>query len=284
MKKFFRSKFFYLITFLTLAAVIIPSVLTYVGAGYAVKNVINTILTPARVVVLKAADAIDGFASYFTDYDELKQTVTELQRENKELKEKLDMSSELESQYKWLSDFLDIKMQNDTFSLVSSTVCGRESTNYSKTYIIDKGTSSGIQTNMPVISSGGLLGYISDVGANWATVTSVSYTGTSIGVYDERSNATGVMSGEYELSKTGDSIVKYIPADEDIQIGDRILTSGYGSIYPRGLLVGYVSAINTDIYSRNISVIVKLSAFSDEASDSITKVMVITGYTDDAGE
>lgn len=61
-------------------------------------------------------------------------------------------------------------------------------------------------------------------------------------------------------------------------MGDRILTSGYGSVYPRGLVVGYVERIEDNEFSRTVTAYVRPEAFNISDADKISKVMVITEY------
>lgn len=66
----------------------------------------------------------------------------------------------------------------------------------------------------------------------------------------------------------------YLSPDSDVAVGDRIVTSGYGSVYPRGLVIGYVDSVETDEFSQNKVAYVKLAANLGD----LTNVMVITSY------
>ena len=66
----------------------------------------------------------------------------------------------------------------------------------------------------------------------------------------------------------------YIESESDIRIGDKVITSGIGGVYPRGLLVGRVSAIEVDEASRTLTAIIEPAA----DLDSISKVMIVTEY------
>ena len=66
----------------------------------------------------------------------------------------------------------------------------------------------------------------------------------------------------------------YLPADAEVEVGDRVLSTGYGSIYPRGLVVGYVAELSLNEYSRSLAVKVKTAVNLSE----VTNVMVITKF------
>ena len=96
----------------------------------------------------------------------------------------------------------------------------------------------------------------------------------AVGAYVERSGELGVVEGDYELTKQGLCVMKYLKADSDIQVGDRILSSGFGSVYPRGLTVGYVEKIEKDNNMRSITAYIRPAATLSDLS----RVMVITDY------
>jgi rod shape-determining protein MreC len=139
---------------------------------------------------------------------------------------------------------------------------------------VSKGTLHGIGVNMPIITDAGLVGYITEVGATWSKAVVLTETATAVGGYIERSGALGVVEGTYELRTEGLCRMVYIEAESDIRVGDKVITSGIGGVYPRGLLVGRVSAIEVDEVSRTLTAIVEPAA----DLDSISKVMIVTEY------
>ena len=160
------------------------------------------------------------------------------------------------------------------YKFLSASVTGRESGNYSRVLTLDVGLGAGVEMNMPVITSEGIVGRITEVGLNWSKVTTIVEANSSVGAYVERTNDAGVCVGKFELSSGGLCELNYLPADSDVQVGDRILSTGFGSVYPRGLVVGYVESVEANPYTRALNVRVKCSSdFS-----SLTNVMVITSF------
>ncbi len=242
------------------------------------RNGVNTLLTPLRQLSYGIAAGIDGYAEYIYAFDELMEENARLKEENASLKEELYKSLELEEQYEWISEYLELKMQHTDYKFTAASVCGRESGNYSSVFMLDVGTSDGVARDMPVLSRGVVLGYISSVGTNWAKVTSVLDSSASVGVYNERSGEMAVLVGDYTLSKEGLCRLEYLPEGADIKKGDRILTGGYGSVYPRGLTVGYVEKIELDEFSRSVVAYVRPEAFNFSDEDKISEVMVVVDY------
>ena len=153
-------------------------------------------------------------------------------------------------------------------------VISYSSGNYMTNFTLDRGSLHGIEINMPVITDQGIVGRVSEVGLNWCMVSTIIESNVSVGVYIQRSGAGGLVSGDYSLMNEGVCKLGYLDANADIQIGDKILSKGTGSMYPADLEIGTVIDISMDEYSRNTVATVKPSVdFS-----SLTWVMILTGY------
>ena len=280
MKNFFKNKFFYIVTIVALIVAIVPTVFYSMGLTFVFRDAVGVILAPAQKLFNYATEAIDGFASYFYKFDELAKENERLKEEIAKYQTEIYDAEELEEMYVWMSDFLELKMSHTDFKLLEASVIGRESGNYSKILNLDVGSANGVCLNMPVITSDGVIGQITEVGLNWSKVTTVLESGSSVGAYIERTGDSGVCTGNFDTASDGICALNYIPEDSTISVGDRVLTSGYGSIYPRGLVIGYVDSISDNPYSRSLDIKVKCSA----EYSSLTRVMVITSFDTSAVE
>jgi rod shape-determining protein MreC len=94
----------------------------------------------------------------------------------------------------------------------------------------------------------------------------------SVGVICERSGAYGILEGNYGYSEDGLCKMTCAEGDADLQVGDLIVTSGVGSVYSYGLMIGRVSSVEVDKYDR------KLTAYVEPIADfsQIYRVMVIS--------
>ena len=254
MKQFFKNKFFYIITVITLLVAIVPTVMYSMGVTPILRNAVGVVLTPLQKLFNYAAEAVDGFAAYFYKFDELAEENERLKEQVKELQGQIYDASELEKMYEWMTDFIEVKIPHTDYKFLAATVTGHESGNYSKVLNLDVGSSSGVRLNMPVITSEGIVGRITEVGLNWSKVTTIVEANSSVGAYVERTNDAGVCVGKFELSSGGLCELNYLPADSDVQVGDRILSTGFGSVYPRGLVVGYVESVEANPYTRALNV------------------------------
>ncbi|MBO5203096.1 MAG: rod shape-determining protein MreC [Clostridia bacterium] len=274
--KFLKSKFFIVCVIIAAVLVLVPAVLTALGQVDIVKSGLKTVAKPFEWCGSKIADAIDGFVSVFTEYDDLK-------KENQELRDALDSMENaaadnevLKQENAWLKEYLDLHTKNPEFSLTDADIISHEAGNYSTVLTLNKGTVHGIKRNMPVITAAGVLGYVSEVGLDWCKVVSIIETSSKVGVYTDRTGVIGTVEGSLELRAEGKCLMSY-EADADIKVGDRVYTSGTGSIYPGGLLIGKIVSIEADEATRRLMAVVEPSVdFS--SLPTLGSVMVIRGY------
>ena len=274
MKNFFKTRFFIAVLIIALAMIAVPSILTAMGLSDVVQSGIAAILMPGQKLFSFAADGLSGYAAYFTEYDRLAAENERLKSDLAKMNDKVYTAEELERMNDWLYDYLELKREHMDFSLTEAAVTGRGSSNYISVLTIDRGTSSGCLENMPVVTSDGIVGYIAEAGAHWAKVVTIAEASSATGAVISRTGETGLVSGSYSLAAAGLLKMTYLSPDSDVAVGDRIVASGYGSVYPRGLVIGYVDSVETDEFSQNKVAYVKLAANLGD----LTNVMVITSY------
>ena len=111
---------------------------------------------------------------------------------------------------------------------------------FSRGVFIDKGSRDGIKADMPVITPDGIVGKVFRVYPTSSLVLEINDSSSGAGVILEKSRLQGILKG----SPTGQTFVANIMADEKIEPGERILTSGGDRVYPKGMAVGTVSRVN----------------------------------------
>lgn len=173
-------------------------------------------------------------------------SISELKRENENLiKENNFLSSEIallkgeKAENETLRTQLDLAPRNK-FNLEASFVIGQDPQRFGSWMIIDKGTSSGLAENMPVIVSEGILiGKTAEVYANTTKVNLLTESSSVINALDAETGARGVVRGEYGLG----IILDMVAQTDVLNPGDTITTSGLGGDLPKGLLIGKVQEI-----------------------------------------
>ena len=271
--RYFKNKFFIICFTVVLCLTVFSVVLSASGHAWFLKDAFNVISTPFRAAFNYCADGITGFFDYFTEFDRILKENEQLRAENDELK-KLQADLEvLKEENAWLRDFLEVKNHNTTFEFTDATVVGKNSSSAHSTLTLNKGSLHGIAEGMVVITGQGVVGRVTEVGLNTSEVLCVTDISSSIGALVERSAMIGIIEGYYEnecrfLYTTGFADIS------DISVGDVIISSGSGSIYPYGLKIGTVTDITIDDASRSVIATVK-SAVDFE---SISRVKIITSF------
>ncbi len=159
-------------------------------------------------------------------------------------------------------------------STVSAHVVSRDGTPWFSTLTIDRGSRDGVRLNAPVLSSTGVVGRVTDVGPGAARVQVVLDVNAGVGALIERSRVSGVASGLVRSAEAGrfDLRLKYVPALADVAVGDVVVTSGLDRIFPRGLVIGRVTAVGPG------SGLFKEVALAPAARfESLEEVLVATG-------
>ena len=100
--------------------------------------------------------------------------------------------------------------------------------------------------NCVVTEAGVLVGVVSEVGHNWASVSTVINTDLEMGGVVSRTYSAGVLEGDFALMGQGKLKLNYLPEGAQLVSGDEVLTSGRGDVYPAGLVVGTVEGVFTD--------------------------------------
>lgn len=272
--KLFKSRFFVISLAVALLLSIVPGVLCAMGQGSYIRSAIVTVASPFRWAFTKVGEGISGFSLYFRTLEELRDENDALRAELEGYKSLVYDAELIKEENEFYSDYLGIKEEHIDFLFENATVVGHESTNYRTVVTLSKGSLHGIEVNMPVITEVGLIGHITEVGSTWSKAEIITESSSAVGAYIERSGTLGVVEGTYELRAEGLCRMVYIEADADIRVGDKVLSSGIGEVYPRGLLIGKVTEVSMDERTRTLVATVEPTA----DLDSISKVMIITEY------
>ena len=275
MGNFFKSRsFFVLVTVLVLLCGI-PTILSAMGQGSMVKNGVMAIVTPFSRGARALGEAFGGFGKYFSEFERLEEENRILSERVRELEAQVYDLTLLEEENAWMRAYLGAKRAHTDFTFCDASLIGSESGGHVSAFTLDRGTTSGIAVGMPVVTEDGVVGRVTEVGLTFSRVSTVINYDASIGAYIERSGEVGIVSGDFELRRDGLCLLEYLPFDADVEVGDTVTSSGLGSVYPRGLVIGEVTEITGDEYNHVKVAVVKPAADLTK----LTKVMILTDYT-----
>ena len=159
---------------------------------------------------------------------------------------------------------------------VLARVIASETGNYFSTFTINKGKNDGVDTQMAVITSEGLVGYTYEVFDTTSKVITIIDDQASLAALIESSRDQGAVKGT--LGSTGEPLCRmyYLSADSVPRPGDRVITSGVGVSFPKGLLIGYVRESTRAIEDNKHYIVVEPAADFEH----IENVLVLRYYAD----
>ena len=237
-------------TLVVITAVVILAVsfLLFTDIGPIAKRYSTAKVYVANVMgpALKAVSAPFRFTqSVFDGYVNL----VDVKRKNGELQKKLEALqlqsqkvSELEKENERLRRLLHF-MEQRPGTLTAARVIGEDVTNWFKCIIIDKGRGNGISEKMPVITPEGVVGQAIEVNQWHTKVMILIDTNSAIDVDVTGKQARGILAGTGRTTLK----MKYVLKNDDIEAGDRLITSGKDGVYPRGLPVGVVISVDKNV-------------------------------------
>jgi rod shape-determining protein MreC len=199
------------------------------------RTLLATISPVLRIAAVSKATTV-GLWKEYIDLRRIRRTNQLLQEEVRFLRGQVGELQEAAQENSRLHSLLQMGSPPGAES-VTAKVIGKDVTNWFRTILIDKGAKEGIQRQMAVVASEGLVGRVVDVMAGAARVQLITDPESSIGCVIQRSRVTGVAAG----SQAGTVQIKYLPLMADVLVGDRIITSGMGGTVPKGIPLGKVT-------------------------------------------
>ena len=200
----------------------------------------------------------------------LKTRVDELTEENTRLRSEQFELERLRSLYELDQEYMQ-------YHKIGARIIAKDSSSWFSVFRIDKGSDDGIKEDMNVIAGGGLVGIVTDVGANYATVRSIIDDSSRVSAMAQQSGDSCIVAGDLQLFKDGRLKLSYMKKDDDIKDGDMIVTSNIIGKFLPGILVGYATDITVD-YNDNLT----KSGYLIPAArfDRLQEVLVITDLKD----
>ncbi len=274
MRLYFRSRRFK-ITASVLAVILVVSIIIRIAGGIIAPgaSILGTLAAPFEKLVTSVSRS-------FKDFNTKINKSEEILRENEELKEEVNrLTSELLEyqdalqENKFYEDYLEIKEQHQDFKFEPALLTSYDADNEFYSFNINKGSLSGVAAYDPVITSEGLIGYVSQVAPSYSKVTTILSPTINVGGYDNRTGDAGVLAGHLSLAGKKLTQLSKLSRSCSVAIGDYIVTSG-GGVFPQGLLIGTVSAL--DASDTNNYLYATVSPAVD--FENISECMVITSF------
>lgn len=207
------------------------------------RDVAASIVAPIQRGVTVVVRPVRDFFSSVGDLGSLRSENEELKAQVEEMKESIDRAEALEEENADMRDSLNLDKPWFDMSSVDAEVIANTAANYKWAVTIDKGSDSGLRTNLAVVSpNGAVVGKVIDVTDNTSSVLLV--IDPEHGVTADTKNAIGLVKGN---GSDEDLSLGYVSPDENVKVGETVVTSGKdGFIFPPGIPIGKVSYVGDD--------------------------------------
>lgn len=242
------------------------------GPIHAVRSGVVTVTSPVRYVGSVVASPFNALGNIFSNLTASQETLSDLKQQNAELTGQVAQLAEAKETAERLEGLLGLQ---STYNLQSTAarIIGGSSDAWSQTVTIDKGSLDGLEIGMPVCNAYGVIGQITEVALSSSTVLLINDETSGVSAMVQSSRAQGMLRGQAD----GSLRLEYVSTDYDVQVGDIVITSGLGGVFPKGLPLGTVSSVerrDNDVY---YDIVVRTSA----STENNEEVLVITALSDD---
>jgi rod shape-determining protein MreC len=220
---------------------------------------VQALVSPAQSLTSGASGASTNFVRQIVNF---RSTANENERLKHDLSSaQLDLrkAQQAAAENERLKGLLNLKEQTG-YEQVPARVIARDSSIWFNTVTINRGSSSGIALNMPVVTAGGIVGRVIALSPWTAQVMMVTDEKAAAGAIVGQLGASGALGSIRGLGNTGLIEMRYVSGLEKVEVGDYILTTGQDGIYPPGLSVGEVVQVKHGTATQPHQILIKPGA------------------------
>ena len=241
-----------------------------------IQNVTGIVAAPMQKVLSSTVNWFNSLYGYLYQYDSLMAENESLRTQLAEAQQSARDGIAASEENVRLREALELRQKHTDYVLESAKVVLWSSSNWSSSFTISKGSSSGIELGDPVITEyGALVGQVTELGETWATVSTLIDVDMSVGAYVGASGSSGMVVGEYALMKAKTAKLTFLADGAQIFVGDEVLTSGSGGAFPAGLVIGTISNVQTEAGGQiEFGIVVPQCEL-----DSLVQVFIIKDFT-----
>ncbi len=277
MRDFLKSFF---VRVLAVVALVLVGIMIYSastgGLATLPQTIAGAVVTPFQSLVTGISNGVSGFFGSLVGGGDLQEQVDALLKENAELRQQIVDYDELKQQNDWYTEILGLHEEHSDYTFASGRVIGRDPSDAYGNFTISAGKNADVSVNDPVVTTNGdLVGVVYEVGLTYSKVRTVLDPATKVSAQISRTADTGyTVGGTVGMARERQLRLTTLERSSGVAIGDYVVTSGIGGIYPGGLLIGSVREINSASDGMTLDANVEL--FADIYN--LKQVMVITSF------
>ena len=208
----------------------------------------------AGLIIVPFEKSIASIGQWMTDVQDSFREKEDLIQQNEELQTTVDTLTEQnnvllqdQAELARLEQLYELDEEYTDYPKVAARIISKDPGNWYDTFMINRGSNDGIRVDNNVIAGKGLVGIVTEVGSNWATVRSIIDDSSNVSAMTVSTDDICVVEGDLELIDEGKLMFSQLYDREDkVSVGERIVTSNISDKYVEGLFIGYVSEIELD--------------------------------------
>ena len=235
---------------------------------------VKGILMPVRSGISQLTDQAEQLYSYMFEYEALAAENQALKEELAHIQDEARQADAIARENERLREMLELVEANEDYKLTDGYIISWSSNDWTSTFTINRGTNVGIAEGMCAITANGeLVGLVSEVGPNYATIKTVLDSSLEISATIASAGYNGMVQGGYSTGLDGLLRMNYLPTSAVIRNHDQVVTTG-STVYPRGLILGHVVDAGFD------DIGVAKYALLEPAADirNLEQVFIVTEY------
>lgn len=240
--------------------------------------------TPGNYVVgytlVPFQNGLSKVGGYLSDKAELIAQINDLLAENEALQQRVDeltIENTVLMQDKYelatLRELYALDQQYSDYDKIGARIIMGGANNWFDSFVINKGENDGIEPNMNVMAGSGLVGRVVETGPNWAQITSIIDDTSNVSATVLSTSDNLIVTGDLESMENGYiRFSQLVDSDNQVVVGDKVVTSDISDRYQPGILIGYISYIDED--SNNLTKSGYITPVVD--FEHLSEVLVIT--------
>lgn len=212
------------------------------GISFPIRDGLAAVFGGGQSLVLGSARAVSSWAETVGEAHEMRLARDELRDRVARLEWELTVQRGMLERARGFTSLDATAM--DLGEPVSGEVVGVSASPLDRTVTVNRGSRHGLERDAPVMAASGLVGRIVTVGPGVSQVELLSSSTAAVAVITSASRTRGMVRAAGGEERTGGYQLHFVPVGQQIAIGEEVISSGLDRLYPKGLLVGRVSAVH----------------------------------------
>ena len=246
MAKFFKTAGIVVLILLVLV-LLLTGIGRLLGGASPLSQFMQAALSPVDKLLGSGVAKLEDIYGYMHDYDQLKEENAALKARIAEMANEVRRSQDANEENERLRTLLNLQRAHMDYAMVDASLTSWSTSSWSSAFNIDRGSRDGIEAGDCVITECGyLVGIVTECGRYSSTVRTLLDPRSAVAARMEEAGITAVAAGDFALMSQGRLKLTYLQDAGVLVIGDTVLTTGSGGVYPSGLVIGTVADLRLD--------------------------------------